>query len=290
MSEPDEVRETVPVAGAGPLETRRDGTDWNGEDDGEGLFYLSVGPLAAILLGMLLVPLRGFTTASNFTFAFLALTIVVAELGGRGAAVATALTSALSLDFFLTQPYLRLSIDDRHDVIAFLGLAVCGLIAAALGAPRRARSVALARARDQLALFRRVLDQLDRDEPLEFRLREVLAALVTLPLAAAVVRDRRDGVLAAAGPDAAMRPLPDQVLRADDVSPRAGRRLSRSSLPLPAQGARLPLAIGGRQVGWLDVWGHAAPASAEARRVLVDVARLLSVLLAQADRQVTSQG
>src|SRR5215510_9345286 len=97
---------------------------------GEGLVYMGAGPLAAILLGMALVPLRGFTTASNFTFLFLALTILVGEFGGRTAALATAVASALSLDFFLTEPYLHLSIDSKHDVIACLGLAGCGILAA----------------------------------------------------------------------------------------------------------------------------------------------------------------
>ena len=46
---------------------------------------------------------------------------MVAEFGGRWPAVATALASALSLDFFLTQPYLHLAIDDKHDIIAFAG-------------------------------------------------------------------------------------------------------------------------------------------------------------------------
>jgi K+-sensing histidine kinase KdpD len=101
------------------------------------LFYLGVGPLAAVTLGVALVPLRGLTTASNFTFVFLALTIVVAEFGGRSPALATALASALSLDFFLTQPYLRLEIQDKHDVIAFLGLAACGLLSASLASRRR---------------------------------------------------------------------------------------------------------------------------------------------------------
>ena len=105
-------------------------------DDSDSLFYLGAGPIAAILLGVLLIPARGFTTASNFTFLFLALTIVVAELGGRGAALATAVVSALSLDFFLTQPYMHLEIDDKHDLIATLGMAGCGLLVASFASSR----------------------------------------------------------------------------------------------------------------------------------------------------------
>ena len=98
----------------------------------ERLIYSAVGPLVAILLGLALVPLRETTVASNFTFPFIILTIVVAHFGGRPAALATALVSALSLDFFLTRPYLRLTIEGKHDVAAFFGLAACGLVAAAL--------------------------------------------------------------------------------------------------------------------------------------------------------------
>ena len=183
--------EPVPVADTSPPDGSPMGTLASGDEGREDLFYFSVGPLVAILLGMLLVPLRGFTTASNFTFAFLAMTIVVAELGGRWAAVATALTSALSLDFFLTQPYLRLSIDDKHDIIAFVGLAACGLIAAALGAPRRSRIAARETARRQLDLLHAVVAQLDRAATLEARLADVLKACRgVLPVAAP--RPRRD--------------------------------------------------------------------------------------------------
>jgi K+-sensing histidine kinase KdpD len=105
-------------------------------DDGDHLIYLAAGPLVAIVLGVALIPLRDLTIASNFAFPFIILTIVVAEYGGRPAAVTTALVSALSLDFFLTKPYLRLTIQGKHDIAAFLGLAACGLVAATLGARR----------------------------------------------------------------------------------------------------------------------------------------------------------
>ena len=104
----------------------------------DSLIYLGIGPLTAIVLGMALIPARDVVIASNFTFPFIILTIVIAEYGGRGAAVVTALVSALSLDFFLTKPYLHLTISEKHDITAFLGLAACGLVAAALGS-RRAR-------------------------------------------------------------------------------------------------------------------------------------------------------
>src|SRR5262245_9807169 len=139
-------------------------------DDGDGWFYLGGGPLAAILLGAALVPLRGFTTASNLAFAFIALTVVVAELGGRSASLATAVVSALSLDFFLTRPYLRLAIEDKHDLLAFFGLAVCGLIAAALASHRSQRLAELSAANRHALLLGCLLWPADAGGSLEVRL------------------------------------------------------------------------------------------------------------------------
>ena len=120
------------------MAARTSAVEQNTGRNAESLFYRGAGPVAAILLGIFLMPLRGVTTASNLSFAFIALTLVVSKVGGRWAAVATALVSALSLNFFLTQPYLHLAIHDKNDLIAFVGLAACGLIAATLG-PHRGR-------------------------------------------------------------------------------------------------------------------------------------------------------
>ena len=142
-------------------------------DDYETMFCLPAGPLAAIVLGMALVPLREMTTASNLTYAFVVLTIVVAEYGGRWPAVATALCSALSLNFFLTRPYLNLTIEKTDDIIAFAGLTVCGLFAAVLGSQRRRQAAALAAARHKLELIRSVLSADDPAVPLKTRLSDL---------------------------------------------------------------------------------------------------------------------
>ena len=171
------------------------------ESENERLLYLGTGPLAAVLVGMALVPVRGFTTASNFTFVFLALTIVVGEFGGRPAAVATAVVSALSLDFFLTQPYLRLQIQDKHDTIAFFGLAGCGLLSASLASERRRWAAPRTPARKQLDLLHSTVAELEQAGPLESRLTPTVEACrLALPIAAAIVRDRSNNVVAASWP------------------------------------------------------------------------------------------
>jgi hypothetical protein len=246
----------------------------------ESWFYISGGPVAAVAIGMALIPLRGHTPAANFTFVFMALTIAVAGLGGRAAATATALASALSLNFFLTQPYLRLAIHDVHDIIAFGGLAACGLIAAAFGSRRGDRLADLEAAREQLRLLHTAAVHLERGatDADETELKRILeASRGAFPLAAAALRDARGYTLAAAGP-ALERPLPVQLLQPDSLLPVAGETtpVSARLQPLPEDGARLPLRVGPRQVGWLDLWGDGQPANLPSRHALSALARLLA--------------
>ncbi len=228
------------------------------DDDSERMIYIALGPLAALALGILLMSVRGFTTASNFTYVFLVLTIVVAEFGGRGAAVATALTSALSLDFFLTQPYLTLEIADKHDLIAFVGLTVCGLVAAELGARRGERRADLREMRRHRDLLRAALMELDAREALEYRVKTLLdACRSVLPLSAMVLRDGGNQVVAAS-PSPIARAVPDTVLRQDDpllldVSdrdqpPRVAATVTGRRAPGP-HGRRSAGRLAGR-VGW----------------------------------------
>jgi hypothetical protein len=254
----------------------------------ESLFYLGAGPLAAIALGIALLPLRGQTTASNLSFAFMALTIVVSELGGRWAAVGTALASALSLDFFLTQPYLELAIDDKHDIIAFVGLAVCGLIAASLGSQRGERIAALTRVRAHCDLLHSILGPWDPTAPVEPQLAKILrSARDVFPLAAAAIRNDA-GRLVASSPDAfGLRPVPGEVLEPDTLLPaRASTHFWRSDPALPVGGGRLALFCGPRPLGWLDIWGSGEGAGIESRRAIADVARLVGVLLASVPPRV----
>jgi two-component system, OmpR family, sensor histidine kinase KdpD len=107
--------------------------------DPDSAVWIAIGSLGAFALAFALVPLRTVTSASNLAFAFLIRTIVVAEVGGRAAALVTAVMSALGLNFFLTEPYLTLNVDKPDDIVAFVALAVSGLIAAPSAGAARAR-------------------------------------------------------------------------------------------------------------------------------------------------------
>jgi two-component system sensor histidine kinase KdpD len=235
-------------------------------EDSDRLFYLGAGPLLAIVLGMALVPLRGFTPASNLTFVFLALTILVAELGGRKPAVATALASALSLDFFLTEPYLRLSMASKHDIIAFFGLAACGLIVAGLGSKRGARLAALRTTRMELGLLRSLLADLDAAAPLEPQLTRALQTCRSfLPLSALAVRDAEGRTVASSDPKEEPRPVPRSVLA--------------PGTSVPESGGRIALLAGDRTMGWLDVWPRQEAGGFESGPTLTDLSRILALLL-----------
>jgi hypothetical protein len=264
-----------PRAGAGEANMKR-------HVDAENLFYLGTGPLAAIGLGIVLIPMRELTVASNLAFAFLTLTLVIAELGGAWAALATALASTLSLDFFLTQPYLRLTIEGKHDIIAFFGLGACGLVVATLASLRRRRIAALAASHGYHDLLRSTLSGLDATARVGPQVERMLrAALGTLPLAAAAVRDERGRLVASTAAADEPPGAPATILEPEAPRPRAGLDALRSPVdpPLPGAGARIALGAGRHALGWLEVWGDGRPASADARRALADLARLVALLL-----------
>jgi len=250
------------------------------QHDTRDLLISAIGPILAILLGMVLVPFRTYTSASNFTFLFLILTILIAEYGGRRAAFATALCSALSLDFFLTQPYMQLMIKSSHDIAAFGGLALCGFLVATFGAQRGEKALDLTSAREQLDLLHSAVSGLADATQVEFHLRTLLdAASGCAPLEAAAIRDENNHTLAALADGADPTAIPIQILSPYTLFPRGSDTEYPQNLPLPKEGARIPLLVENRQVGWLDLWGKEAQINAGVRRTLSDVAFLLGRML-----------
>ncbi len=244
----------------------------------ESLVWLVAGCLGSMALGIALIPLRTLTTASNLAFVFLAFTIVVAELGGRGAALATAVVSAMSLNFFLTEPYLTLTISKPDDVVAFFALAACGLIAAAFGKRRERWSEVADRAGQELEALKRLVEQLRNGAPLD----KILGDLKrSFGLGALVLRDAGDRVLAAAPAGASPGSIPetqlslDTLLPADEARVRFGARGPR----LPEGGGSLSLRTD-RGIVWLDLWeGEAQGFGLDESRTLAIAASILGLEL-----------
>lgn len=210
------------------------------------------GALGALTLGIILIPLRAYTSASNLAFVFLAFTILVAELGGRPAALTAAVVSAMSLNFFLTEPYLTLAISKPDDMVAFVALAACGLIAAAFGKRRERWSEVADRAGSELDVLKRLAVLLGEGKPLDDVLQHLRQGF---GLEAIALRDAGERVLAAAPAGATSPPIPETRLMPDALVPSDESRLrfGARGLRLPEGGARLGLRTGPDAL-WLDLW------------------------------------
>jgi Domain of unknown function (DUF4118) len=93
-----------------------------------------LGPLA---LGALLVPLRSSFATTAAALAFVAVIVAVAVAGNRISGVVATISSALWFDFFLTEPYERLTISHRPDIETTVALLVVGIVVTELAARSR---------------------------------------------------------------------------------------------------------------------------------------------------------
>jgi hypothetical protein len=220
--------------------------------DDQGLVWTVAGALGAMVLGVVLIPLRAVVAASNLAFIFIAFTIIVAELGGRGPALVTALVSAMSLNFFLTEPYLTLAITKPDDVVAFFALAACGLIAAAFGRRRERLSEVAGRADRELVVLTRFIERARSGRPPAALLEELRTEF---GLGGLVLRDGQARVLAAAPPTAEALPPPRLALTADTLFAIGDEtvRFGSKGMRLPEGGGRLTLKTA-RGPLTLDLW------------------------------------
>ncbi len=214
--------------------------------------WLPLGALGAVALGVALIPLRTVTSASNLAFVFIVFVIVVAELGGRTPALVSALVSAMSLNFFLTEPYLSLSIDKTEDVVAFAALAGSGLIAAAFGTRRERLSEAAGRAAQELEVLRRLAGQVRAGAGLDGILGDLRAAF---GFGALVLRDEASRILAAAPAGVATEGAPPVELGPDSFLPSGEThlRFGTRGLRVPEGGGRLRLDTDQGRLS-LEVW------------------------------------
>ena len=242
-------------------------------DRGAVWFVIGVG--GAVALGVVLTALRSTVSASNLAFVFIALTIVVAEMGGRGPGLATALVSALSLNFFLTEPYMSLEIHKQGDLGAFLALAVCGLIAAAFGSRRVRTAEQVTRTRGDLEVLGRISASLAARAPTEEVLEELRRSF---GLGGLVLRRADEHLIAAAPASQADLPPPSTELEPTTMAPAGSgvHRLGRTGFRFPEGGGRLPLP--GREPLVLDLWeGNTEGLTLDERRALAVSATMIAL-------------
>jgi K+-sensing histidine kinase KdpD len=238
--------------------------------------WVITGALGSMALGIVLIPLRTMVAASNLAFVFLAFTIVVAELGGRGPALVTALVSAMSLNFFLTEPYLTLAITKTDDVVAFFALAACGLIAAAFGSRRERLTEAANRADRELLILTRLLERARGGRTPAALLQDLRT---DFGLGGLVLRDGQGRVLAATPDTASALPAPRLALTADTLFAPADEtvRFGSKGMRLPEGGGRLTLQTARGPIT-LDLWeGNEEGFTGDESRTLAIAASLLGL-------------
>ena len=88
----------------------------------------AAGAIAAIVVAGLLVPVRDTFGNTNMALVLVVVIVAAAALGGRFVGAVTSVAAALAFNFFHTQPYRTLSVDNREDVTTVVLLLVVGLI------------------------------------------------------------------------------------------------------------------------------------------------------------------
>ena len=111
-----------------------------------------------LLLSVVLLPFRDHVPNADMALALVLPVLLGAIIGGRIAAVGSAIFAALTFDFLFTQPYLSLRIGSKDDVGTFIVLALVALIAAELGIRAKRGHIAAKDARDEIARLTRVAD------------------------------------------------------------------------------------------------------------------------------------
>jgi len=99
----------------------------------------ALGVGAAIAVAGLLVSIRDWLGASNVALVLVIVIVAAATFGGRLAGVLTAIAAALAFDYFHTEPYYDLRIEDRENIITAVLLVIVGVAVGEL-ALRRAAS------------------------------------------------------------------------------------------------------------------------------------------------------
>jgi len=227
-----------------------------------------VGPIVAFVIGAATSSIRDQVGASNVGIA-LALVVALAALTGRGAGLTTAVTAALTFNFFHTQPYHSLRIREPHDVAIVALLAVLGLVISDITAWRRRRE-AIAHRHDRAA---------EAPDTIGALLAETHSVAQVWPTVVNAILDQlsqADCHLELTQPTGV--PL---------ISRAAGRRRDsgEDSFVLPAKGAAITVQHGDTVIGYLVVLPKPGNTSLTIeRRTILAFADHLAIALGYGDR------
>jgi hypothetical protein len=205
--------------------------------DGSGAITLAAAGLIPIAAAALLVAARDEVESGNLALLLVLTVVIGAVIGGWAGGLVSAVTAVLAYDFFLTEPYLSMGIDDGDDREAAVVLFVVGLAVGALVTLVRRDRRAVTRARDEISRLHRVAELVVSGAGADDLVRAVeneLEALLELedctyetpPFGSSFARLERNG----------------------GIDPPAGR-LVGAEAALPADGVELAVVGGGRTLG-----------------------------------------
>ena len=134
-----------------------------------------IGGIGPIVVAAALVPLRDEIDNANLALAMVVVVVVAAAVGGRGAGLLAAVIATISYDFFLTRPYLSLTIDSADDVETTIFLLAIGLLVGEIVVRSRRTHWHATRGASEIARLHRVAELAASGAPLE----ELEASVVT---------------------------------------------------------------------------------------------------------------
>jgi Domain of unknown function (DUF4118) len=149
-------------------------------DYGSDVIGIAIGVLGALLLSVLMLPLRTHLHNDNMALALVVPVLIGAVIGGRLAGVFAAIAAALCFDFFFTLPYLSLRIAGSNDLTSFVVLLVVALISAEVGIRARRGSRAARDSRSDLDRLCRVIELAARGSDIEDVVSSARAELIGL--------------------------------------------------------------------------------------------------------------
>jgi hypothetical protein len=232
-----------------------------------------IAPLGAILaigVAAVMSPLRN--TSFGNTNAALVLVVVIAaaaSMGGRGAGALTAISAALSYNFFLTRPYQSLHINDTKDVVSVVLLLGVGLVVGEFARSRGRNLGRIKRHAESAHRLERVAAILVTEAGVE-QLADAVSAEIQAELNLAEVRWESNF--------ATGRP----VMERSGWIPATVHRHTGDGFELPRDGVDLPVSFAGARLGTLVLIPQAdVGVSVDQRRVALALADLLASGLAR---------
>ena len=230
------------------------------------LFAYAAAGLVPIGFAAAMVGVRNELDSANVALLLVLVVVCVAALGGRGPAAVSAVVAAASFDFFLTRPYNSLRIGSADDLETTLILLAIGAVVGQVAVLGRRRQADAQRRLEELARLGRVANRVAVGGDVDG-----LIELVEAEECGLLSLRRCEFLLNA----------PDLPLLGRDGTVRTSLRVFQGrEFSLPAEGVRIPVVGGGRELGSLVLEPDPlVGVSIEERRVAVAIADQLGAAL-----------